>query len=276
VRAWREEPGTESAVRDAYLDADPVQAAERFRGSAEFASTDNLLRAALRMSRAPHLLDLGAGNGIATFAFARAGYRVVAAEPGRSAEVGAAAIARVASLTGLALTVVCALGETLPFPAETFDCVYARQVLHHASNLGRMVGEAARVMRPGGVFLAVREHVVDDDEQLQVFLAEHPLQKYHSAEHAYPVAGYARALRDAGLRVTGVFHPLATVINFAPRTAADLDARAALWARQKLGFLGPWIGGLALWQKLYRFRASRDRWPGRLYSFLAQKPVRPQ
>ena len=242
VRAWRSEPGTEAAVRDAYLDEDPVPAAQRFRESPEFAFTDTLLRGFLGGAPAPLLLDVGAGNGIASFAFARAGYRVVAAEPGTSEEVGARAIMSVAARTRTAMPVVCAPGEGLPFPAETFDCVYARQVLHHARDLFRMVGEAARVLKPGGIFLAAREHVADDETQLARFLAEHPLQKYHAEENAYPVARYVEALRAAGLRVRRVFHPLSAVINFAPRTEADIDAQAITWARARLGPLASWIG----------------------------------
>jgi SAM-dependent methyltransferase len=50
--------------------------------------------------------------------------------------------------------VAVAEGERLPFAQESFDLVYVSHVLHHARDHRAVLGEAHRVLRPGGsVFL---------------------------------------------------------------------------------------------------------------------------
>ena len=48
-------------------------------------------------------------------------------------------------------------GESLPFADGAFDVTYCVATLHHALDLGRMVGEMARVTRRGGHVLALNE-----------------------------------------------------------------------------------------------------------------------
>jgi ubiquinone/menaquinone biosynthesis C-methylase UbiE/uncharacterized protein YbaR (Trm112 family) len=48
-------------------------------------------------------------------------------------------------------------GEHLPFADESFDLSYCVATLHHALDLGRMVGELARVTRRGGTVAALNE-----------------------------------------------------------------------------------------------------------------------
>jgi SAM-dependent methyltransferase len=44
--------------------------------------------------------------------------------------------------------------DTLPFPDGSFDVVYASNVLEHTRNPSRVIEEAIRVLRPGGLFHA--------------------------------------------------------------------------------------------------------------------------
>jgi ArsR family transcriptional regulator len=50
--------------------------------------------------------------------------------------------------------------EKLPLDAASVDIALLSQALHHAANPARAIGEAARVLRPGGRVLALdlREH----------------------------------------------------------------------------------------------------------------------
>ena len=90
VRRLRDDPSSAALVRDSYLDADVQAAAERFRQSAEFAEVCRLLNNHLRDGK---ILDLGAGTGIASYALARAGAKVIyALEPDPCADVGRGAI----------------------------------------------------------------------------------------------------------------------------------------------------------------------------------------
>jgi SAM-dependent methyltransferase len=45
--------------------------------------------------------------------------------------------------------------QTIPFPGGSFDVVMACHMLYHVPDIERAVAEAARVLRPGGRFLAV-------------------------------------------------------------------------------------------------------------------------
>ncbi|HEX3745491.1 MAG TPA: methyltransferase domain-containing protein [Bryobacteraceae bacterium] len=47
--------------------------------------------------------------------------------------------------------VIDSAGESLPFPDESFDIVYSANVLEHTENPGRVLMEALRVLRPGGL-----------------------------------------------------------------------------------------------------------------------------
>ena len=266
IRQLRADQANADLIRDAYLDADPVAAAERFEHSGEFFEVLTLLEGSVRGA---DILDVGAGNGIASAAFAKSGADVVALDPDPGEDVGLAAL-RVAT-AGLPVRAMLAVGEAIPLEDSCVDVVFARQVLHHARDLERLVGECARVLRPGGVLLACREHVVDDEAQLEEFLAGHPVHQLAGGEHAYPRANYVAALIGAGLRVERVIQPLDSLINAFPevRTESELRALPRERMRATRGVLGASIAAVAPGWTRARLNG---RGAGRMYSFVARKP----
>jgi SAM-dependent methyltransferase len=190
---------------------------------------------------------------------------VTALEPDPSALVGAAAIADLSRTSGLPIAIVQNWGETLPFADASFDLVYCRQVLHHAADLNTLCAEASRVLRPGGLMIAVREHVLSHRRDLQVFLDGHPLQKLYGGEHAFLLSDYLSALKSAGLTVRNAFNPYETDINLYPATVDDLRAR---WARKLRLPSGAFVPRVAA-----TFAGRLSSAPGRLYSFVASKDV---
>lgn len=94
-------------------------------------------------------LDVGCGGGLLAEDFARMGYRVMGIDPSEPSIEAAAAHAR-ASHLGIAYRV--GSGENLPFKDSSFDLVYCCDVLEHVPEPGLLVAEAARVLRPGGVY----------------------------------------------------------------------------------------------------------------------------
>ncbi len=46
-------------------------------------------------------------------------------------------------------------GNRIPFPDSTFDCVLSNQVFEHVENLDCVLAEVNRVLKPGGVLLAL-------------------------------------------------------------------------------------------------------------------------
>jgi SAM-dependent methyltransferase len=249
-------------VRQCYYD-DPLEdAAERFRASEEWAATRRLLWSFLP----GRVLDLGAGRGIASHAFARAGSTVTAVEPEASDVVGRGAIARLASRQKLPIDVVDALGEALPFDDAAFDVVYGRAVLHHAQELDRFCAEAARVLRPGGAALFVREHVISKKADLAAFRSAHALQALSGSENAYLMAEYVTALTKAGLRVRRILGPLEDAVAHSIAKGLIGPAR---WRNRlaRLLMASPWCRRWAT-----RRLSRQDDTPGRHFAFLGVKP----
>ncbi len=269
VRWYREQPGNEADVRNNYFDLPVLQAAERYAKSEEFAEVLRLLGA----GRGRQILDLGAGNGIASFALAKNGWQVTALEPDASAEVGAGAIRAIVAQTGLPISVAQEPGEKLPFEDEAFDAIHARQVLHHAADLDGMVREIARVLRRNGPLLNTREHVADDEQQLAAFRDEHPLHRFYGGENAYPLDRYLRSFANAGLRVKETWGPLESILNFFPGTEHERQISLRQVANHsyfRLGRLLSWSDRFK--QVQVRRHTRRDRTPGRIFSFLIEKP----
>ncbi len=269
VRWYRNQPGNEAEVRKNYFDLPVRLAAERYANSEEFAEVMRLLGAGEQR----RILEPGAGNGIASFALAKNGWLVTALEPDASAEVGAGAIRELVEQTGLPINVVQEFGEQLPFEDSSFDAIHARQVLHHASDLDVIVREFARALRPGGLLLSTREHVADDEQQLIAFRNEHPLHRLYGGENAYPLDRYLKSFAKAGLRLKETWGPLESILNFSPGTEQERQIslrQVANHSYLRLGRLFGWSDSFR--QAQLRRHTQRDRTPGRIYSFLVEKP----
>ncbi len=270
----REQPDQAALTRACYYD-DPVEeAARRFWRSPEWRATRDLLG-----PRSERVLDLGAGRGIASHAFAHEGCRVFALEPDGGSVVGVGAVQELERATGLRIRPTRGWGEDLPFRSQSFDLAYGRQVLHHASDLQALLREVCRVLRPGGRVLFAREHVVDGERELGEFLARHPLHWRYGGEHAYTLDEYLEAMESSGLTEIRRYGPLETPINYEPMSeeqwwrlcAEPLRARVGGRVAKKLTDRESVLGRMIL-GALAR-RASRlCSVPGRLYSFSGRLP----
>lgn len=70
---------------------------------------------------------------------------------------------------GANVALACADAEALPFRDAAFDAVACRIAPHHFGDPARFVREAARVLRPGGIFL-LEDSVIPDDPAAGAFL----------------------------------------------------------------------------------------------------------
>lgn len=266
----RSKPELAETVKHSYLDQDNIAAAERFFASEEFVEVLNLLRLDKSLKKLK-ILDLGCGNGIAAYAFASLGHDVYAVDPDPSEDVGLGATKRLASIVNKGLiTTSQAFAESLPFFDSTFDIVYARQSLHHFSDLGKGIIECSRVLKPDGIFLATREHVINDEKQLELFLESHILHKLHGGEKAYTLETYIFAIEKAGFQVLQCLAPFDTVINHFPISNAEVSNWLFKAIQKKLGNIAASIiVKIPQVAKFYRYRlSSACDYPGRPYTFL--------
>ncbi|WP_435010672.1 class I SAM-dependent methyltransferase [Tundrisphaera lichenicola] len=125
---------------DAFVAACFDESEARFKG--EVASDDVRLRAiqkVLSPLEGRRILDLGCGKGRFAAHLKAAGAEVVGVD--LSSEMLAHAIG---------LDRVRASARCLPFAGKTFDAVVAIEVLEHVGDVGPVLREARRVLRPGG------------------------------------------------------------------------------------------------------------------------------
>ncbi|MBT2397160.1 class I SAM-dependent methyltransferase [Streptomyces sp. ISL-100] len=185
--------------------------------------------------RARTLLDIGCGTGIVTARLARPGLRVLGAD----ASYGMAR--KAAERVGAGGAVVLADVRRLPLCDASVDAVSAVWLLHLVRDAAEVVAEAARVLRPGGVFITTvdKDDAHDVGSDIDAVLAPHrtpeafdrtDLIEAYAAEHGLvPVAdayftghGQGRSpLRTAAALLKG---------RYASRIAADGAAAKAIAA----------------------------------------------
>lgn len=270
--AWlRSEPGFEDLVRACYYDLPVLSAAARYESSDEWHEALKLLPAT--RGRA---LDVGAGNGIVSYALAKAGWAVTALEPDSSGVVGAGAIKELSDKASLNIRVVQEFGEKMPFVDGEFNLIYARQAMHHAYDLEQFCREAARVLAVGGTFIGSRDHVISSSNQLSEFLDSHPLHILYGGENAFTLKQYMNAMELAGLRVVRVLKSFDSPINYSPQTRATIAIELQRRLRRlPFGFLPAGFLQFDIIRNISMTILSQiDRRPGRVYTFVSIKQDR--
>ena len=105
----------------------------------------------IQLSVSSRILDVGSGIGSLVVACHRRGLHAFGIEPDRIAQgsnLTSIQIARRRLPHGL---FVSGVGEALPFPDTSFDLVTMNQVVEHVTDQQKVIREASRVVRTGGV-----------------------------------------------------------------------------------------------------------------------------
>ena len=95
-------------------------------------------------------LDIGCGGGFLAEEFAALGCQVTGVDP---SPVSVDAARAHAAARGLRIDYRTGAGEDLPFPGAAFGAACCCDVLEHVADVNRVIGEAARILAPGGLFL---------------------------------------------------------------------------------------------------------------------------
>jgi ubiquinone/menaquinone biosynthesis C-methylase UbiE len=262
------QPEQQEIVKACYYDTPLKAAADRYWQSSEWQA----IREFLPVSQGK-ALDIGAGNGIASYALAKDGWQVEALEPDASNLVGVGAIRQLATESNLSINTVQEFGEKLPFPDDCFNLVFARQVLHHAQDLRQLCREIYRVLKPGGVFIAVRDHVIATKADLPKFLDTHPLHQLYGGENAYLRSEYIEAIESANLQIKQVLNAFDSPINYAPHTQDTLKQELSnrLNSLPVVSITTNVLLNRAIFPYVLKLLSTFDRRPGRAVSFICCK-----
>ena len=278
----RKDPEYAELVEHAYFEADLVLNVERFRRGEEFAETLAILNE--MHPSAKSILEIGAGNGVAAINFALNGFHVTAVEPDPSDTVGAGAIKKLIEHYHLDnVEVFESYAEEIGFKDESFDIIYIRQAMHHAYDLRKFINESARVLKSGGFLVTIRDHVIFNEEDKELFLQSHPLHKFYGGENAFRPEEYKQAFNEAGLEILQELKYYDSVINYFPATRSSLEnnmEQANKKLKQdlenKISILAKIPGVLQLYKLkngFYRQKRQPDEStiPGRMYSYITRK-----
>src|SRR5207249_2291799 len=104
--------------------------------------------------------------------------------------------------------------EEMPFPDASFDLYTVRLAPHHFADIRASIREAARILRPGGKYLAADTTSPEDDD-LDRQINEIEILRDHSHVRNYRASEWLEMLREAGLEP--VFHEVGYM------TELDLD-----------------------------------------------------
>lgn len=110
-----------------------------------------LVESYVRVSSESRILDLGSGVGSFVIACRRRGLKAFGVEPDRIGQGATLTAIQIARKRINDAVFVCGLGEGLPFPDRSMDVIVMDQVMEHVTDQNRVVREAARVVRDGGV-----------------------------------------------------------------------------------------------------------------------------
>ncbi len=239
VLAFRADPKKTALVQENYLDTDLGQALDRYERSAEFSQVLDLLKP--HLSADNNVIDLGGGRGLLSLALARFGARVTMIECDPSEEVGIGALLKSGLHKSVPLTPIFGDILHMPFPDACFDVDVCRSVLHHLEDMKAGMKEICRVLKPGGIFLSLNEHILPPFSDGKKFLGAHPAVAWGVNEHAYPVWTYWRRCRVGGFRNIRFFRYEGSAEKFADYVLS-VNQKDSL--RRRVMAL-PLVGGIA-------------------------------
>jgi len=203
-----------------------------------------------RMLRPLQVLDLGAGNGWLSFRLAIGGHSTIALDIRDDMVDGLGAWTALAALVPYRMERLVASFEAIPLPPASVDLAVFNASLHYALDLEAVLGEAARVVRPGGQLAIVDSPFYGSDRDGKAMAAEKKAN-----------AGAAFGARAEALTSLPMVEYLTR-----RRLAAASSGLGLRWRRLKVAY--PLWYELRPWQALLR----AQRAPSRFDIWVAERP----
>ena len=153
-------------LKSCYYD-DPIDdAILRYEKSQEWTEIKKLLnRYNIKSGK---VLDYGAGRGICSVTFAENNYDVYSLDSNDGSEAGLNSLKGVKE-KGLKIEIINSDFQKFHSMIIILIWFYARQSLLHSGDLTIACSEIRRVLKKGGMFFALKDHVIDNLEDKNIF-----------------------------------------------------------------------------------------------------------
>lgn len=198
VRA-RESAEAARVLESIYCDEDRARAFDRFAQSYELKTLRGLLdRAGIGPDQ--RICEIGGGPGWLGWALHRAGYRSLEMlEPNGHHNTGTGYLRTREDARAIKIWNDLAAWYASP---ERYDVALTHNCVHHFRNLSYVAACIRKKLRPGGLWLMVREWYADTPEEVYQLLRAHPYsQRYGVFEYPLPAAHYVEGVELAGFRL---------------------------------------------------------------------------
>ncbi len=141
--------------------------------------------------------DLACGPGYLALSFAGKSSRIVGVD---AAPNMLRQFERLARERNVKVDTLCTYATSVPLPSDSFDAVVSRLAPHHFPDVGKAVGEMARLAKPGG-YVAVID--LEGNANPECDALNHQLEVLHDPTHArsYTAARWREFFEASGLAI---------------------------------------------------------------------------
>lgn len=216
-RSGWENPELKELVYLCYKTPNFADNARRFYSSPEFQESVRILTA---LGKPPGkntiVLDMGCGNGVASYSLARSGYAAIGIDSSTGEIAGVNAARKIQGLDGAHFEIFHTAGNRLECDDESFDVIWMREALHHMKDLASFMAEMKRILKPNGIICCLRDVVVWNEQQREHFFATHPFYPITKDEGCFHLQEYLDAFSANGFTMEKVLNPQESVINTYP------------------------------------------------------------
>ncbi len=181
------------------------------------------------------LLDIGCAGGELTTLLGTLGWQVegVEREP---------ALVAVAGSRGIPVRCLDFDREPFPWAPASFDAAVAGEVLEHVIDTDHLLGEAARILRPGGVLVVTTPNLASFENRIRLLLGRYPMWMDYRVQGTGHLRYYTPRILRCHLETHG-FRVERHVGNWVPFLPQHwLDDRKLPW----LSITGDWWPALAM------------------------------